>query len=90
MGYICDELGMAYDLPIKLQVDNAAAIAFADGHVWRTKMKHSSKLTVVLSSLLLRGGGAGLLAGADASPTQLNVRDGVPQSCMHMPHRVLG
>ena len=40
MGYICDELGMAYDLPIKLQVDNAAAIAFGDGRVRRTKMKH--------------------------------------------------
>lgn len=40
LGYICDELGVPFDLPVRLEVDNAAAIAFSTDRVRRTKMKH--------------------------------------------------
>ena len=40
LGYICDELGIPFDLPVRIGVDNAAAIAFSTDRVRRTKMKH--------------------------------------------------
>ena len=40
MSYIADELGMDMPTPIGIHVDNAAAIAFSQGQVRRTKLKH--------------------------------------------------
>ena len=40
MSYIMSELGMQMHMPLKIMVDNAAAIAFSKGHVRRSKLKH--------------------------------------------------
>ena len=40
LSYICDEIGDPMDLPVRIQVDNAAAIAFASDRVRRSKLKH--------------------------------------------------
>ena len=40
LSYVCDEMGDPMSIPLVLQVDNAAAVAFAKGRVRRTKMKH--------------------------------------------------
>jgi len=41
LSYVCDEMGDPMSMPLALQVDNAAAVAFAKGRVrTRTKMKH--------------------------------------------------
>jgi len=40
LSYVVDEMGMKLPLPIRLQIDNAAAQAFAGSTVKRTKMKH--------------------------------------------------
>ena len=40
LSYVVDEMGMTLPLPIRLQIDNAAAQAFAGSTVKRTKMKH--------------------------------------------------
>ena len=40
MSYVMSELGMQMHMPLKIMVDNAAAIAFSKGHVRRSKLKH--------------------------------------------------
>ena len=40
MSYIMSELGMEMSMPLRILVDNAAAIAFSKSQVRRTKMKH--------------------------------------------------
>ena len=40
LSYICDEIGDPMELPVRIQVDNAAAIAFASDRVRRSKLKH--------------------------------------------------
>ena len=40
LSYICDEIGDPMELPVRILVDNAAAIAFASDRVRRSKLKH--------------------------------------------------
>ena len=40
LSYVASELGIDIPMPLELQVDNAAAIAFSKGQVRRTKLKH--------------------------------------------------
>ena len=40
MLYVCDEMGQEFTMPIKIGVDNTAAITFASGTVKKSKIRH--------------------------------------------------
>ena len=40
LSYVSDEMGWSIDLPLEIQVDNAAAIAFSGGNTRRSKLRH--------------------------------------------------
>ena len=40
LSYVNEELGIPYELPIEIAVDNTTAIAFASGTVKKSKMRH--------------------------------------------------
>ena len=40
LSYVSDEMGWSMDLPLEIQVDNAAAIAFGGGSTRRSKLRH--------------------------------------------------
>ena len=39
-SYVSDEMGWSIGLPLEIQVDNAAAIAFSNGNTRRSKLRH--------------------------------------------------
>ena len=47
LSYVAEELGIGFELPFNLQIDNTAAEAFANDTVIKTKLKH---IAVGLSS----------------------------------------
>jgi hypothetical protein len=40
LSYVAEEMGLDFPLPFELQMDNAAAMAFADNSAFKTKLKH--------------------------------------------------
>jgi len=40
LSYVSDEMGWPMELPMEIQVDNAAAIAFGGGNTRRSKLRH--------------------------------------------------
>ena len=40
LSYIAEEMGASMDKPLHIKIDNTAAIAFANGRVRRSKLKH--------------------------------------------------
>jgi hypothetical protein len=40
LSYVADEMGIDFPMPFPLQMDNAAAMAFAEGSVHKSKLKH--------------------------------------------------
>ena len=40
LSYVAEELGIGFELPFNLQIDNTAAEAFANDTVIKTKLKH--------------------------------------------------
>ena len=40
LSYVSEEMGWSIDLPLEIQVDNAAAVAFGGGNCRRSKLRH--------------------------------------------------
>ena len=40
LSYLMEEMGHAMPPPFVICVDNTAAIAFSEGNMWRSKLKH--------------------------------------------------
>ena len=40
LSYVSDEMGWSIGLPLEIQVDNVAAIAFSNGNTRRSKLRH--------------------------------------------------
>ena len=40
LSYVSDELGIPFETPIKIQVDNQTALSFATGTVKKSKLRH--------------------------------------------------